>query len=67
MSTREFFTPTRKYHVTEHGNGWAYEIVCESTNDYLWFQDSDADAFRENTGYLSDEDAIRQYFDALGD
>ncbi len=26
----QFTTPNGKYHVTSHGNGWAYEITCQT-------------------------------------
>ena len=61
-----FNTPNRRYLITSHGNGWAYEITDQETGDSLWFQDSDAQAVQENTGDFEDEGAIDQYFECLG-
>jgi hypothetical protein len=61
----QFTTPTGRYHVTSHGNGWAYEVHCQATGDSLWFQDDDATQFQTDTEDLTNEDAIRTYFDCL--
>jgi hypothetical protein len=61
----QFNTPTDKYHVTSHGNGWAYEVYCNRTGGTLWFQDHDADFLRSNTEDLTDEDALDLMFAML--
>ena len=61
----QFTTPTGKYHVTNHGNGWAYEITCQSTGDSLWFQDQDADSLRDSTDDLRDENALAAMFELI--
>jgi hypothetical protein len=61
----QFGTPTDKYHVTSHGNGWAYEVHCNTTGESLWFQDQDADFLRDNTADLTDEDALDTMFSML--
>lgn len=61
----QFTTPTGKYHITSHGNGWAYEVHCQTTGDNLWFQDASAIQFRSDTDDLTNEDAIRTYFECL--
>jgi hypothetical protein len=61
----QFTTPTGKYHITSHGNGWAYEVHCQTTGDNLWFQDQDADFLRDNTEDLTDEEAIGMMFEML--
>jgi hypothetical protein len=60
-----FNTPNRRYLITSHGNGWAYEITDQETGDSLWFQDEDAYTIQENTGDFEDESAINQYFECL--
>ena len=50
-----FNTPNRRYLITSHGNGWAYEITDQETGDSLWFQDEDAYTIQENTGDFEDE------------
>jgi hypothetical protein len=60
-----FNTPNRRYLITSHGNGWAYEITDQETGDSLWFQDEDAYTIQENTGDFEDEGAIDQYFECL--
>lgn len=61
----QFGTPTDKYHVTSYGNGWAYEVHCNTTGESLWFQDQDADFLRDNTADLTDEDALDTMFSML--
>lgn len=61
----QFTTPTGKYHITSHGNGWAYEVHCQTTGDNLWFQDESAIQFQSDTDDLTNEDAIRTYFECL--
>lgn len=61
----QFTTPTGRFHITSHGNGWAYEVTHQATGDSLWFQDHDADHFYGETAKLEDEDAIQTYFDYL--
>jgi hypothetical protein len=59
----QYITPNGAYHVTEHGNGWAYEITCRATRVSLWFQGQDAGELRHRSEDFTDEDAIRVYFD----
>ena len=58
----QFTTPTGKYHVTSHGNGWAYEITCQETGESIHFQDHDADHIFVITDELRDEAAIDDLF-----
>ncbi len=62
-----FNTPNRRYLITSHGNGWAYEIKDQETGDSLWFQDDDAQSIQEETQDFEDESAIDLYFECLGD
>ena len=61
----QFITPNGAYHVTEHGNGWAYEVTCRATRVSLWFQDDNACEIEHRTRNFRNEDAIRDYFDAM--
>jgi len=62
-----FNTPNRRYLITSHGNGWAYEITDQETGESLWFQDSDACNIQEATKDFELEDVIDQYFECMGD
>ncbi len=59
----QFTTPTGAYHITNHGNGWAYDVMCTTSRGSLWFQDKDAYELRHRSENFTDEDAIRAYFD----
>ncbi len=61
----QFITQTGAYHVTSHGNGWAYEVTCQTTGDSLWFQDDNAYEIEYRTRNFRNEDALRDYFEAL--
>lgn len=63
----QFITPTGAYHITSHGNGWAYEVHCNDTGDSLWFQDHDADTLRLRTDDFTSEEELRIYFELLGE
>jgi hypothetical protein len=63
----QFTTPSGKYSITSHGNGWAYEVHCNTTGDSLWFQDQDADYLRDTTDNLTIEGAIDLYFVSMFD
>lgn len=65
MNTMQYTTPTKRFHVSSYGNGWAYEIVCQKTGSSLWFQDHDADFVKSNTNDFEDEDAINCFFELL--
>lgn len=58
-----FSTPKRKYTVTSHGNGWGYEITCNTTGDNIWVQDEDATQVQQDTNDFEDEWALDEYFD----
>ena len=61
----QFTTPTGKYHIASHGNGWAYGVTCQVTGDSLWFQDDDACQLQADTNDFENEAAITQYFECL--
>lgn len=60
-----FNTPNRRFLITSHGNGWAYEITDQETGHSLWFQDSDAESIRDYTQDFENESAIDDYFAVL--
>ena len=63
----QFTTPTGKYHVTSHGNGWAYEITDQHTGDSLWFQDESASLLQDRTNNFEDEAELDAYFAMICD
>jgi len=60
-----FTTADGKYYVISHGNGWAYEVVCQATGESLWVQDDDASQLREDTNDFENTDAIKQMMELL--
>jgi hypothetical protein len=63
MHAMQYTTPTGKFHVSSYGNGWAYEIVCQTTGDSLWFQDDDASFVQAATNDFENESEIALYFE----
>ena len=63
----EFNTESGRYHITSHGNGWAYEIYDNETGLDLWFQDNDADTIRIESLDFEKESIISMYFDCIGE
>ena len=61
----EFMTADGKYLVISHGNGWAYEVVCQATMDSLWVQDHDACQLQKDTDSFENTDVIGQMMEAL--
>jgi len=59
------------WQVTSYGNGWAYSLVDTMSRKSAWFQDDDAQAFRDNTmgpdGFFVDavEDRFADYSDIM--
>jgi len=62
-----FTTPSKRYLVTSHGNGWAYEIVHQETQDSLWFQDDGAIDIQKATGDFEHDYILDDYFACLGE
>lgn len=60
-----FITANGRFHVTSHGNGWAYEVTDQSTGASLWFQDQDAEQLQAESDDFENEDAIDQFFEHL--
>ena len=61
----QFVTPNGLFHVTSHGNGWAYEVTQQSTGASLWFQDDDATMLQNETEDFTNESALNVYFETL--
>lgn len=61
----QFTTYDNLYHITSHGNGWAYEVVDQATGESLWFQDDDAANLQTESADFTNTDALRTYFDCL--
>jgi hypothetical protein len=62
-----FITPSRKYHVESHGNGWAYEVTHRESGESFWVQDHDAEQLQRDTDDFTQEDILSEYFEALGE
>lgn len=60
-----FITADGKYSVISHGNGWAYEVICQTTMDSFWVQDDDACQLQADTNNFENTDAIANYMEAL--
>ena len=65
MLTNEFDTDCGKYTIKSYGNGWAYEVRCNNTDDTLWFQDHDADQLQTDTNNFEQTHILSQYFECL--
>ena len=61
----QFTSISGRYHITSHGNGWAYEIHDNETGEELWFQDADADTIRNDSSDFELESVIAMYFDCI--
>lgn len=57
-----FSTPSKRYIVNSHGNGWAYEVKDTITGETIWAQDQDADSLREHCGDFENEAGLSDYF-----
>ena len=65
MITNDFNTDCGKYTIVSHGNGWGYEVFCNSTGDNLWFQDHEAHQLQAETNNFEDTTILSQYFENL--
>lgn len=65
MITNDFNTDCGKYTIKSHGNGWGYEVFCNSTGDNLWFQDHEAHQLQADTNNFEDTAILSQYFENL--
>ena len=60
-------TPTARFHVQEHGNGWAYTVTDQETGDNFFVQDEEAAHVQHETDDFTDEEALGNFMDALGE
>jgi len=66
MITNVFDTDDGKYTIKSFGNGWAYEVIHNATNESLWFQDHDADQLRTDTDNFEDTMTLDMHFEMIG-
>ena len=59
--------PTARFHVAEHGNGWAYTITCQETGDSFFVQDEAAAHVQHETDNFTDEEALQNFMDGMGE
>jgi len=62
-----FTTPTGRFHVVSHGNGWAYEVTCQTTGESFFVQDDAASQLQEDTADFTNEDLLSEYLAAIGE
>jgi hypothetical protein len=62
-----YTTQTFKYHVQEHGNGWAYTVTDQSTGENFFVQDEAADDLQAASNDFENEDVLAQYMEAMGE
>jgi hypothetical protein len=60
-------TQTFRFHVTTHGNGWAYTVTDQGTGESFFVQDDSADQLQKDSNDFEDEDILAQYMEALGE
>ena len=62
-----YTTQTCKYHVQEHGNGWAYTVTDQTTGENFFVQDEAADTLQAESDDFANEDVLAQYMEAMGE
>jgi hypothetical protein len=63
----QYTTQNCKYHVQEHGNGWAYTVTDQTTNESFFVQDEAADTLQTESDDFANEDVLAQYMEAMGE
>lgn len=63
----QFTTPTKRYLITSHGNGWAYEVTCQESGDSFWVQDYDAEVLQGETADFTNEDVLDAWMYVRGE
>jgi hypothetical protein len=61
----KFTTADGKYSIVSHGNGWAYEVVCQATGGSFWVQDDDACQLQKDTDNFENTNAIGQMMEQI--
>lgn len=63
MTTNEFDTADGKFTIKSYGNGWAYEVTCNTTGDSVWVQDHDAHQLQTQTNDFEDTCVLAYYLE----
>ncbi len=63
MTTNEFDTADGKFTIKSYGNGWAYEVTCNTTGDSVWVQDDDAHQLKTQTNDFEDTCVLAYYLE----
>ena len=53
--------------MCRHGNGWAYTITDQETGDSFFVQDEEAAHVQHETDNFTDEEALGNFMDGLGE
>lgn len=67
MHTNRFSTHDDRYLITSYGNGWAYEVHCQSTGCSFWVQDHDAEDLHHASQKFAFTGVLDEYMDTLGE
>lgn len=62
-----YATQTFKYHVQEHGGGWAYTVTDQRSGENFFVQDEAADALQVESNDFENEEVLAQYMEAMGE
>jgi hypothetical protein len=65
--TMQYTTSAFRFHVQEHGNGWAYTVTDQTTGENFFVQDEAADALQQESDDFANEDVLAQYMEAMGE
>ena len=66
MITNSFVTADNLYHVESLGNGWAYNVTCQKTNNSFFVQDHDAEQLARDSDYFECTNVLAHYMETLG-
>lgn len=67
MNTNRFSTHDDRYLITSYGNGWAYEVHCQSTGCSFWVQDDYASDLKKVSNDFENTTVLDEYMDTLGE
>jgi hypothetical protein len=62
-----FTTPSGRFLVASHGNGWAYAVTDQDTGHSFWVQDYDAEVLQGETADFTNEDMLHTYMECIGE
>ena len=63
----QYTTPKARFHVAEHGNGWAYTVTDQETGDSFFVQDAAAAQLQHESDGFCDEEVLGNYMDGMGE